>query len=421
MKQIIKLCLLGILMTMVTESAAQIRDYQFHREITGVSQSWHKIKLLPEVLGSSSANLSDLRIYGIDKKGDTIEVPFLWRQARETTTVKEVFCNLLNTTHNNDGYFFTFEVPSKDPTDKIHLNFKNENFDWTARLEGSHDQSNWFTIIDEYRIVAVNNHEVSFTHTDLNFSRSNYRYMRVRIKSEDPPILESASLSRKEHKDGQLEQYAVVKTAIEENTNAKETRITIRLDQLGRPSLIRLSIEDTVDYYRPVMAAYLADSINTEKGWKHQYVALNTGVLSSMGSHEIILPSAKTQQLQIIIKNHDNRPLRFNEIQVWGYVHELTARFPEESAAYYLAYGNPDARTPHYDITRFQEKIPANTPLLKLGKETTVPHTKSQSSLPLFISQYWLWTILLVIIATMGWFTLQMIRNKEDATADQEI
>src|SRR5690606_40823506 len=79
------------------------------------------------------------------------------------------------TAHNESGYFFTFEMPAREPINQLYLQFKEKNFDWKIRLEGSHDQQEWFTIADDYRIVSISNQltDRSEEHTSELQSREN--------------------------------------------------------------------------------------------------------------------------------------------------------------------------------------------------------------------------------------------------------
>lgn len=393
-------------------SFGQLKDYQYQRKIKGISQQWHKISLPYDVLSNTSQNLSDLRVFGITETADTIEVPFILQSTTEKSAISQVSFERLNTSHREDGYYFTFKIPAETTVNRIHLNFANENFDWNARLEGSNDLTEWFTILNNQRILSVKNDEIAFQYSDLKFSRSRYRYFRLRIVSEEIPQLHSAGISREEFTAGRFENYEIKKIVTEEAKDTKETQITLELQKPGRPALLRFTVADSLDYYRPITIKYLSDSIKTENGWLPQYVTLTRGVLNSMEQSEFTIPDIKTQKLKIIIRNYDNRPLKMDRIQVKGHVHELTARF-SDPGTYYLAYGNPEAIQPHYDISHFTKSIPENAPLLELENEIIIPREKSEISTPLFINKIWLWAIMGIIMLTLGWFTVKMIQNKE--------
>src|SRR5690606_8192993 len=56
---------------------AQMHTYHYKRPLSGVNATWHRIVLPEEMFSRLSADLSDLRIYGISANNDTIETPYL--------------------------------------------------------------------------------------------------------------------------------------------------------------------------------------------------------------------------------------------------------------------------------------------------------------------------------------------------------
>ena len=67
----------------------------------------------------------------------------------------------------------------------------------------------------------------------------------------------------------------------------------------------------------------------------------------------------------------------------------LEARF-DKPAQYFLCYGNTVARKPNYDITRFEDKIPVELSMLKLGDEQMNENIFVSVKAPLFENKIWL-------------------------------
>ena len=176
-------------------------------------------------------------------------------------------------------------------------------------------------------------------------------------------------------------------------------------------SRVRISVKDTIDYYRPVNIQYIRDSVKTEKGWLYDYGILASGILNSMEEADIKCNSTVVQNLKVVIDNRDNAPLTIDSILVEGYVHTLLARFTEH-ARYFLVYGNRKAEKPSYDLGFFTDKIPATLTALALGDEQSMQKELTVGPEPLFKNKVWLWTVMVVIIVLLGWFSLKMIRGK---------
>tara|TARA_R110002012_G_scaffold4274_5_gene19666 strand:+ start:2471 stop:3697 length:1227 start_codon:yes stop_codon:yes gene_type:complete len=403
------LCFILFLL-LANSSFSQIDDYNYSREITGVSETWHSIALPDAVFGKVSNSLNDFRIYGITET-DTTEVPYLLKIASEKETEKNIAFNLLNTSKKGTVHFFTFEIPSEKIINEIHLNFKQKNFNWLVTVEGSQDNTEWFSIIENYRILSIKNEQTAYRFTDIKFPAAKYRYLRIQIKSDEKPDIVAAETQLNSFESPVYKTYSVKSFTTTENKDLKKTIVDIELVQALPVSLLSLKIRDSFDYYRPVNIKYLADSVKTEKGWKHNFNTLETSVLSSLENNDLYFYSTITKKMRVEIENFDNQPLKIEGITAKGYEHQLVARFTEP-AKYYLVYGNPNANKPNYDISKFTENIPANSSEVKLSEEKAVDKKEAQKRSPLFENKLWLWIIMGVIIALLGWFTIKMIQKK---------
>ncbi len=388
----------------------QMEQYSYKRELTGVSGEWHKLILPDEIFGKISQNLNDIRIFGITVSNDTVEAPYLLRLTTGNISGKEISFNTLNPSHNDKGYYFTFEIPAAEPINQIKLDFKQKNFDWRIKLEGSQNQNDWFTISDNYRILSIKNEITDFQFTLLTFPASKYRFFRLQIDSKEKPELNQAIISQNEITNGTFRNYIVKNFYTNENKEFKQTEIDVELQMPVPVSYLKLKVRDSFDYYRPLIVKYVTDSIKTEQGWKYNYSTLTSGTLNSIDKNGFTFSSTTVQKLKIIINNHDNQPLTIDSIQVKGYEHELLVRFTE-NATYYLTYGNKSASSPVYDITRFAGKIPVDLTILNLGNEQLIEKEETPLIEPLFKNKTWLWSIMGLIILVLGWFSIRMMRK----------
>lgn len=410
MKTEIKLTYL--LLLFCSYSFGQIKQYSYKRELLGIKDQWHKVVLPNEVFGKVSHNLSDIRIFGLTESNDTIEAPYILQLATEKISQKDVTFNLINKSKNNKGYYLTFEIPTENHVNQIKLEFKQQNFDWRLAIEGSQNQQEWFSIIEDYRILSIKNELTDFQFTKVTFPSSKYRYFRLLIKSEKKPELITAKILLNEIIDGSFRNYIINSVKIDEEKQNKQTVINIDLKSSVPVCNLKICVKDTFDYYRPVTIKYLTDSIKTQKGWKYNYSTLTSGMLNSIEKNEFNFNSTTLQKLKIIIENQDNEPLQIDSLVVKGYVHELIVRFIDP-ATYYLTYGNNQVSSPHYDIDHFADKIsPTSLTALKLGDEQLIKKEPIQKTEPLFQNKIWLWAVMTIIIILLGWFSLKMIRQK---------
>jgi hypothetical protein len=334
----------------------------------------------------------------------------LLRSTSGREVVTEVDFKTINQAYNSRGYFFTFEIPVKQAINRILLNFNERNYDWLIRLEGSQDQQEWFTILDKFRILSIKNEYTDYSFSKLDFPKSNYKFYRVLIGCKGEPELESAKIEYNAIEDGQFRTYKQVATRIVQDKEIRETKVDVELKLPVPVCELTVFVNSVKDFYRPVYISYLVDSTKTTKGWKQNFYSIASGTLTSMEKNKFSFTSTVIQKIRIQISNYDDQPLTIDSVCVKGNLYELAARFPD-SASFFLAYGNPTALKPNYDINKFYDKIPANLVPLQPGKEVVSASDLFSKQEPLFIKKYWLWLVMIAIILLLGWFSISMIRK----------
>lgn len=389
----------------------QVKDFQYKRLLSGSTSIWNRIVIPDELYSKLKSDLSDIRIIGITKEGDTIEAPYLLNEMSEKSSLTTVNFKILNQSSQTDQYYYTFEVPSLDVVNRITLNFEESNFDRLVKLEGSNDQSGWFLILDNYRIISINNAFADYNFTVLNFNDSKYRYYRLSFKSKLKPELTEASISEQKILQGSYRSYELQKMEIAHEKDRHETIITGELPGIVPVSYLKIEVQDKYDFYRPVYIQCLVDSVESPTGWNLNYLTVASGVLSSLEFNEYIIPNRFMQKLKIIIVNNDNEPLNINKVIVKGNLYELIIRMVKP-ATYYLVYNNSKAQKPLYDLGSFKEKIPEQFNTLSIGPEQLISHSTLQEVKPIFEKKIWLWLIMTVIIILLGGFTYKMLRSK---------
>ena len=402
--------LISCLLWLTPVAWAQTPSFSYQRPLVGVTDPWHRIELPNDLFGKVSPTLSDIRILGITTEKDTIEVPYLLQQAVGKTSTQEVNFAIINTSRNERGYFYTLSLPANEPINRIHLEVNQRNFDWTTTLEGSQDQQEWFTLIEDYRILSVKNDLTNYQFTTLTFPQAQYRYFRLRIASAEEPELTAVKVLRYQTTEGTYRDYTIQAIKTEENKQRKQTVVDIRLALPVPVSYLKVHVADTLDYYRPFTVQYLADSFNTPQGWKFTYRPLTSGTLTSREDNTFTFGSTIGQKMRLLIDNHDNQALTINRIDVKGYEYALVARFAQ-SAAYFLVYGNSKMTAPNYDLARFEDNIPSAMTTLDVG-EAQYLGKKEPTAATLLVNQGWLWVTLIVIIVLLGWFSLKMMRKE---------
>lgn len=389
----------------------QMRGYNYQMKLTGIKDPWHNVILPDEIFGKLKPNLSDIRIFGITTDKDTIEVPYILHRVSDKISETELKFDLINPSHNEKGYFYTLETAQNKTINEMHLFFNQNNFDWKVDIEGSQDQKEWFSVINNYRILSIKNNNTDFQFTSIYFPPAKYRYFRIRIDTDKSPELLGVKAGLRENIDGIYRSYVIKNYQVKEDADTKRTELDITLKTKVPVSYLRFFIRNKFDFYRPVTIKYIADSTKTQTGYVYKHVTLFQGVLNSLHENEFSFTSVTLDKLKIFIENSDNPSLRFDSVIVRGYEHQLIARF-DNIADYFLVYGNSDGVLPDYDINRFTHNVPTVMSTLTLGKEESIIEA-NVSDTALFSNKLWLWAILCSIIALLGWFTFKMIRQEQ--------
>lgn len=392
---------------------AQERGFQYQRPINNVEGQWHEVVLPEDIYNKTNTGLSDLRIRAIrtGQDKDTLEVPYILKARHDRISEAEVSFELINTSFNQRGSYYTFHLGEDKPINSIDLNIAAGNFNWRVVLEGSHDQKEWFTVLKDYRIVAIKNGYADYRFTRLVFPQARYPYFRVLlVKVKDAPRIE-AVLKQRQTSQGEYRTCQISSFKVHEDQDNKQTVLDINLTRLVPLSSLGIRISDTVDYYRPVTISYLADSLKTEQGWRYRYNTLTTGIVNSFEDNIFRFTDQRVRTLQVVIENHDNEPLAIEKVEAKGVIHSLIGRFPV--ADYYeLLYGKSDVAPPQYDLVQFQTNIPAGVGEVSLGDEVALYDEDKAMVGPLFENKVWLWVIMGAIIIVLGVFTGRMMGAK---------
>jgi len=406
-----KIKVLTLLLLVTAGLQAQVKHYQFKRNLKGITTNWHSLQVPNQIFKSAQIGLEDLRIYGIKDK-DTIEVPYILEQSSNQVTDRETTFNIINQSSNQNGYYYTFQSASIATINQIKLSFKQTNFDWRIKLEGSNDNKEWFGILDDYRILSIKNNNTDYQFTQLNFPTAKYTYFRILVKANEKPELNAAKISKTDTLKGidlniPYQSYQLVNDA-----KNKQSIIEVSLANITPISYLKINAQSDFDYYRSIRIESAIDSAKTEKGIQYNYTQLFEGTLSSLESPEFRFNSTLASHLRITIENNDNTPLRLNSIALMGPVYELIARFEKTDYQYALYYGNTTATAPSYELKNFENKIPIGITTLTVNAEQyNEAFTKKVEQKPLFENKLWLWCLMGVIIALLGFFAYKMLKS----------
>jgi len=348
-------------------------------------------------------------VYGLTAKSDTITAAYVMIKGTQIAH-KDVPFKQLNSSENAKGSFYTFELVDLQTINEIGLKFTNQDFDWKVQLEGSQNQKEWFTILEDYRIVSMHQNDADFEYTQLKFPDAKYRFYRLLVKDVKVGRPMTAFLSKQTRQNIAYKEYQPKSILTKVDKKNKQTIIDIELNQPVPVGSIKMDIKNQFSFHRPTTVFYANDSLQNEKGWQYQYVRLTTDMLHTKKDNELSFQNVILRKLRIIIDNQDNPPLDIGDIVVKGQPVKMLIRFTEP-ADYYLVYGRAHGRAPSFDIA--EDVLPAywsETPV-GLGPEQVIKKEAIAPTKPLFENKIWLWVVMGLIILLLGWFSLKMMND----------
>lgn len=388
------------------KSFSQTDDFQYKRKLENVSETWHKIILPEESFDKFNADFSDIRIIGNTK----IETPYILKTTANSSSEVAVPFKMINVSNKNSDYFYTFELSQNKEINQIQLEFEQKNFDWKLDLEASNNQTEWFLIQKDYRILSIKNNQTDYKFTQVDFSDSKYKFYRIKIRANEQPKLIEAKIWEQKKNEGDFKTATIksLKKSIDEKK--KQSIIEIELAHKAPVSSIKINIGNSFDYYRPITVEVLRDSVKMENNWHYNYDILTQETLSSLEKKGFSVENTMAKKLRITIENNNNQPLDIKEVEIKNTIYFLIARFTEK-AKYNLFYGNKKAEKPVYDIENFEENIPKNLTTITLSKEEVNPQFKTETKSPLFENKIWLWILMGVIIVALAFYSLKMLKD----------
>lgn len=399
---------LALVLILLPILAFSQKDFNYRRKINGIEKNdWHGLTIPSEVYSKINRDLSDLRLYAFAGK-DTTEIPYLLKIMSEETREDVFQLPVINQSKKDGALYLTFELEKNQRVNSIDLSFEQANFFAFVKLEGSNDMKDWFDIIENQRLLSIKNENANFKVQSVSFPTSQYKYIRAAVTSDTKLKLQDASLRNTQTISGSYID-APLKFSVREEKKQKQTVVDVKLQNYVPVSHFEIEAKNENDYYRFFTIEYVSDSTNTPKGWIKNYQTLYSGYLTSYTPNKFNVTYDLAQEIRITINNFDNAPVSVEAIKISGPEVKLVSKI--NPGEVFLYYGNKNASRPSYDLAYFQEKVPADLKSVTAGNEENVTEPVEQTS-PLFENQIWLWSIMIVVIGLLGFFTLRMMKAK---------
>ena len=402
----LNITLLGVLFFIMTSNGQE--RFAFKRDIDSVQrQGWHTMTLPDDIFRDLNRDLSDIRIFTLNGT-DTVEIPYLLDVQTDILTMNTVTLPVLNKSYRDGALYLMFELTATQPVNYLDLDFAESNYFGRVTLQGSDDRSQWFDITTDQRIVSVDKGiRDDYTLSRIDFPVMDYRFLRVRVTADVPLTFQTASFRHNKVEQGTYRDIALNWNRSEDKKR-NQTIVDVRLDHYVPVSSIHINADTTDDYYRPLHIEFIADSFKTHNGWMKSYETLYDGQLTSFRPNTFAFPWKLAREIRLVVTNFDDQPIAIRDVSVAGPKVNVVAKL--EPGDNFMLYGRDGVRPPSYDLAYFQSSLPDSLPTARLTSAEPLVISDAESE-GLFQNKLWLWAIMAVMIAGLGFFTIKMMRQ----------
>ena len=424
--------------------AIELTEWKYKADITiedGTGE-YCKLILTPDVYNDARPDLGDIRL--VNTSGE--QVPYVLVRPKDTTERQKYVPDAINRSTNSDrAAMVTLDFGKKTVKNSIEVITEGNNFRRAIKVEGSNDNIEFFTLVEQAYIFAVT-YNRRFEQIDL--PKNDYRYLRITVWSmameEKSPVIDAVKAFKTEK--SLAERHPVEMTLKEQIEDEKNNSSIYVYDLVYRRlpvSEIELEVADD-SFYRYVtiegrdsetreVKVYSEDNRqrtrNIEVKWER--IISNTifrytdakGQKQEKLALDIPEGTKVHRYLKTTIRNYDDRPVVVKSASA-NMIADKMVFTNIDDVAPTLYVGSEDTRTPQYDLAYrlsnpLQVKARAaklsgiiDNPLFGQVKEKPVAWTEKHKILLLII--------MVVTALVLGGFILKSFKSIQSEQVKNE-
>jgi hypothetical protein len=393
-----------VLSTLATVCFSQ-NDFAYKATLDGVKEDgFYKIMLTPEVLAKSQTyfaksytSFPDIRILA----ANGIQVPYILEMdsARFTESSFVEFPILSKQKNKDKQTHIILENKTGNAINDLLLITANMDAKRWISISGSHDLKDWYIIKENALIEEYFSKNKDASVHSISLPTVNYRFFKIIIIGED------------------ILPFNIVKAGV-----YKESYTAGKYMEIPSPTIVQKDSFDRITYFELNFPnAYLIDKIRFEiegpKFYKRRISIPSQDVFhlsdfSYINSEDAVLvfQSLKERNIKFIIDNNDNVPLRIKSAKAYQLNRYMLA-YLEKGKQYQLAFGDPLAKAPEYDLQFFKDSIGTDIPVLSVGNIQSISPIKAAIEKPKNNNTVFLWITIAIVSILLLFFTLKMTRE----------
>ena len=415
-------------------------QWKYRSEITiadGTSE-YCGLTLTPEIYNAARVDLGDIRL--IDAYGE--QVPYVLTKPRDISQKRQYKPEVINrATIMNGVAMATLDFGDKTVKNSIEVITRGDNFRRAVKVEGSNDNIEFFTLIEQAYVFAVS-YDRRFEQVDL--PANDYRYLRISVSpmatEQNSPVIREVKAFKIEESLAQRQpvEMVLVEHSEDEKNDSSVYEYDLTYNRLP-VSEIKLEVVDD-SFYRYVTiegrdAAMRKVKIDSEDNrqrfrevevnWEriisdaiYRYSSINGQIYENL---VLRIPSGRRvyRYLRLTIKNYDDMPLMLKSASANLIAHKIIFE-NQDNAGPVLYVGSESAMTPRYDIERrLNNPLQIETRIAKLSGITSNPLFGQVEEKPVAWTEkhrILLLTVMVIVALVLGGFifkSFKSIRSEE--------
>jgi len=415
-------------------AALNLAQWQYCAKVTieQGAEEYCRLTLTPDVYNVARSDLGDIRL--ISAAGE--QMPYVLAEPKDITGRQTYEPAVINrSTSAGRAAMVTLDFGDKTTKNAVEVVTKGSNFRRAVKVEGSNDNIEFFTLIEQAYVFAVSD-DRRFELVDL--PANDYRYLRISVlpmESEASPMIDAVRAFRTEQS---RTEHQPVKIVLVEHSEDDKNQSSIYLFDLAYRSLpiteIELDIADdsfyryiTVDGRDAATRKILIDSEDSRQRFREAAISWER-IVSDAIYRYIAADGRKREKLalrissgrrvprylRLEIRNYDDKPLRLKAASANMIGHEVVFECKDNVAAL-LYVGSESTGIPRYDLAqRLSEPLGMSfrraslegitgNPLLNPAKEKPLAWTEMHRGLLL--------TVLVGVVLVLGGFILKSFKS----------
>ncbi len=333
------------------------QNYNWKAKIKNVDKDgYYKIFLNADVTSELKHSFPDLRI--LDSKKN--EIQYVLKKTKtvyENNTKTEL--KILKNKYRKNKHYTEIEIENTNNSEISNLVFKivNTHNPIFVKIYGSKSSKQWFVLKNVFPVVPEITEQDSTEVKIMDIPNNNFKYLNVIFYDYDvqPIIVKNAYFYNLS--DIRAEYFQLKSPKILQKDTLNKSIVTLLYDKPQFIDMISLGIKGPEFYIRKVQM-HKKDTISKSYTSEEYYDLLKKDFyIGSLKSNRINLYDYKAKEIELIIDNKDNQPLKVykaNSYQLKNYL----VTYLKSGEEYNLIYGNEKANFPSYDLPYFIDTIP---------------------------------------------------------------